>query len=351
MKKLFLIIFLIVLSFTGLTSSTGNCIQTRKIYNIVEIHSNSYDHICTSPQKYGFEQELREFSFNQNIFFNVTSFYINAKTINIKPEQINLVANIIISEINKIKPDFIVTTDDVAFEYVGIPLSKTTKVIFSGLNRPYKEYQALYPVNIKNVSGVEERYDLDKIFLLIKKARFSINKIYLLVEGGDFTLRSETDYYMEQNYLDEIGKKYPVEIISVDGINHLRTVLMNLNKQPRGIIIPVLQRLMEEDHPGTYVDKKTIVSEIVKLNKVHLELCGNFSFSKLHISVCVSPSFEEMGRTQANIIEQSILTNTFNQNIIVLPNYIWVNQKRLKELNLEGILTINFQEIDKVNTD
>ena len=58
-----------------------------------------------------------------------------------------------------------------------------------------------------------------------------------------------------------------------------------------------------------------------------------------------------MGITQANIIEQSILTNTFNQNIIVLPNYIWVNQKRLKELNLEGILTINFQEIDKVNTD
>ena len=102
---------------------------------LVSVHSYTVSHICTAPQIKGMYTALSD------IPYEMYHYFLNAKTANVTTDQRNRIGSYVVKKILKDKPDYVFITDDVAFEYVGIPLAKKgIKMLVSGLNRQLHDY-------------------------------------------------------------------------------------------------------------------------------------------------------------------------------------------------------------------
>ena len=327
----------ILLLFIFFPSSSSHAeLKNNHFVKLVIINSYDYDHICTAPQINGILKEIRKQ--HDNISFDIESYYMQSRTKNDNDVKRNNIAKMIIEDINKNKPDYIITTDDIAFEKCGIPLSENYKIFFSGLNKPFKEY------NISNscqFAGVEERISLENIFRIFDNVRFTPNEMIIIKD------RSVTGYYLAKNYYEEIKDKstFKIKEYQIEYVHQLRKLLRELQSNPKSVIILAFQQL--KDEYDNSISKQDIVEEIIYYNRKHLELGANYLYSKFGISITCAPSFEKMGQMIAQLLIESINNNTFKHQIKYPVNFVAINSKRLTQLHFKDIYETTIETVDK----
>ena len=332
------ILLAILLQTLLITSNIFTANLTRNI-TIVEVHSYIFNDICTEPQAAGFDKVLQGLPSNYKI--DRLTFYMNTKTKNIDTYSKQRIAKEIIEKILKYKPDYIVTTDDDAFEFVGVPLSKKFKIFASGLNKSLHAYSMTFDdkIYLPNIVAVEETIRLDNVFQLLDSAMFVPEKFYFITEGNINT-KSSTSFYMEKEYEREIKGKFPIEVVQVNSVLDLKEKILKLNQSVKqGAIVLIAQRLFDTENLK-FVDKQTIAKILVKYNTMHLELGANPLFTEEHVglSLCGAPTFDKMGLMLGKLFVDS-LNSKFPQGSYPCVNVMWVNKQRLEYLNLSKLYT------------
>ena len=319
------------------TVSFAESFQTIKVLAINSYYSN---HICTGPQEAGFYEYLEEFVDETPgygfVFHGVDMF---TKTKNIQHEQIQCVADQILSRIKKFNPDYIFITDDNAFKYIAIPASRQKyKIIFSGLNKPYDEYKLEYNLNDLCFAGVNETISLKPLFTLFNEVGFVPSKYYLFVEHSGNSHKSLTDKLLTKSYIRDLAlKKIKPTIIQIRDRRQFERVIKELNqKDDHFVVLLPIQKLYDPD-TLTIHDKKGIIQILTRVNKKQLYVGENTYFCKYGLPLACSQSFYDMGQLSGQILIQSILTKTFKHIVYTPENIISVNIKRLKQLKLQSL--------------
>jgi hypothetical protein len=329
---IFLVCF-ISLFFCASSIATGPLREVK----IFMVHSYSANYICTAPQYQGIIDNLRLYS--DKYKFNVRGVYMKTKVTNITRAQKKDIASHILRVIDTFDPDYVYTTDDNAFEYVGIPASKKYKIIASGVNRPYNQYENNYADILNNTKDnicvIQELIRLDQLFRLFDFSKFNPSTFHVFIEPNGS--KSNTSYNMENNYISEIQGKGKIVKHEINNLYTLKDKLINLNKQRNvNVLVLALQRVYDPDS-GKFISKDEFSHIIPEYNTKHVELAGNPLFTKAGISICAAPSFEYMGRLSGKVLITDLEANSFKHLVISTPNEIWVNKKRLDELYMSHL--------------
>lgn len=307
---------------------------------IVYVHSYDFNHPCTGPQHKGINSRIMQLGIRYDL--RVRAFLMEAKVQNVDPAKRREIAIKIISKIKELKPDYIFTTDDVAFSYVGVPLAAAGyKVLASGINKTLDDYIKSGDISIaaaRNVISSEETIRLDNIFSILDKARIRPNTWYILYDN------SETSFYMMKNYEKELAGKGKVEFIKVETIDELRIFLDSVKGFPPGVIVATVQSLYNRDLKR-YISKDKFFVEFTAGNTKHIELAGNPMFSKFGYSISCGPDFEYMGARLADHFVSEVLTKGFKSITLQPITVVSINIKRLKQLGYTSIADGNFKTI------
>lgn len=312
----------------------SNSSNLKRVIKIMCVHSYDETHVCTGPQQAGFIKTIFEKLSNIYIL-DVRNIYLETNDRNTSKDSIRAVSQIAMDDIEKFNPDYIYTSDDTAFQYVGIPMSLKYKIFFSGLNKPFELYSLENPgMLLNNFYGVNENIDISNIFKIFQNAKIMPNKFILLTDDG-----SETGYYMTIDYkkqLDENNFKY--DIIPINTVLQFRKQIQDFTKnEDNCVFILITQRLFDSER-GIYVNKDIIAKELIKFNKKFLELGGNPIFSKFGISMCCAPNFYLMGVQTANLLVDYVLNNKIEKHILNAENIISINSNRLRILGYSQII-------------
>lgn len=299
------------------------------------INSYDYDHVCTAPQIAGIIKTLRTLD---NYEFDTQVYYMKARKVYISNIDRKYISNKIKNDIEKFEPDYIITTDDIAFEYVGIPMSKSYKILFSGLNKPFKEYNIK---NRNNFTGVEEKIILDKFIKILDEVKFSPFKIWIIKDN------STTGYFMAKNYIQEFKNKtnYKIQEVQINTIRELRTLIDDIQKEPKGVIVLSYQYLLDEDY-NKIRPKDCTIQDLIKYNKKHLELGGNFLYSKEGVAISIAPNFYKMGELVSQLLIDNI-KNGWSSSIKYPVNFLAINNLRLKEIGFNNIYEKTINIVDQ----
>jgi len=156
MKKLFIFFF----SLFTLTSYLGaKSVSPKKVFYINSYHTGLYwsDEI---------EKNIKKVLFKSKIPIEFKRVEMDSKRNNIESYKIKTALKIK-NEIEKFKPDVIITSDDNAIKYVILPYLKnsTIPIIFCGINGTIKKYEQLP----NNITGMEEVQPISQIVDTLKK--------------------------------------------------------------------------------------------------------------------------------------------------------------------------------------
>ena len=302
-------------------------------YNIAVIHSYDLNHACTFPQHNGITNTL--FAYNKDMF-NVREFFLNAKTQNVKRADQERVAKCILAELESRNFDYFFTTDDLAFELIGIPLlKKGKKVLASGINKPFVDYQKEQTFPIDNLIVCEEYIKISDMCNIFNEMKFRPTKWYVLYDD------TETSFYMLQNYEKELAGRAQLVPIKVNNLNTLEKRLIEIQKDPVVIIVITLQTLYDDEF-NMFVSKERFMKNIRKINKVHLETTGNSLYAKFGFAVASGPDFEDMGKVIANKLISNVITGTWKHEVLQPKSKTGMNKQRLEELGFANFLNSQY---------
>lgn len=323
-------IVMMILIFVPVSISTAN-IDTRLILPIKKIAIvNSYDieHVTGTPQTQGIVDHLLE-SLGGKYQFDFQVWYMKTNTIYDNQEKVNYISNKIMMDINSFSPDYIFTIDDAAFKNIGIPLSLSYKVYFSGINKPFGTYDLENPIY-----GVEEQIEINGLCRYFNLCDFYPYKVWIISD------MSTVSHYLTQNYVNELKRnKLMVEVIHISKISELLKTISDLQDEKKGVILYTFQNLKDEDYGG-YRTKKQLIKDMLKYNKKHLELCENDHYAKMGISFVVGSDFYYMGKQVGMIFEQQ------KSEVIKSKTIISINIKRLEELGFNWMYREIIREVD-----
>jgi hypothetical protein len=308
--------------------------NTKPRFNIVRIVSYHPDHVCAKPQVDGLDSQLICISHSYKI--NMVTVYLRARSANKDKSKMSLTIRNVMHVIDQIKPDIIITVDDIAFTTVGIPMAnKGYRVYFTGLNEPFTDLiPKIHEPNLKYISGVQERIRLDNLLKLFDESNFTPDKYYIFQDN------TATSKAMVTNYIEEITQKTAskYETITISSIDEFRNMLNHLQSKPIGVVILAFQAI--KDELGYPINKQDplIIDALHRHNSKHLELGGNNLFSKIGVSICIAPGFEDMGKLLANIICEDVKTGEVEHKVKTAYNTISLNTVRLQQLGFTNIL-------------
>jgi len=341
--KYFFITLIIVVDFLVFTNPVSTSDLDKSILlpvlKIAIVNSYDIDHVCGSPQTQGIIHGLSKLDSKYQLDIQV--WYMKTDITFTTPDKIEYIAKKVIDDIKAFNPDHIFTVDDTAFKNVGIPFSKTHKVFFSGLNKPFNEYLVSEDMDGLQFCGIEEYLALDKIFKMISKIEFYPYKFWILTDTNT------TSFYLAQNYKKEIKKhsSFLSEIITISKTSELRSTLSSLQKEKKGVIIYAFQTLANDDY-NIVKTKKSLLPDLLKYNKKHLELCENCYYSKKGISLVLSPDFYKMGSDVSAMFVSYIENNIFQSVILKSSNLFLINIKRLDDLAFKWVYNKIIEEVD-----
>jgi len=294
-------IFMYVLLSPHILISTGN----RNLVNKKVVIVSSYNpfNVCYRPQMLGIIDCLRDKHYIRDDEV-VQIYYLRAKTKNINPADISDVADDIVKNIIENFPNlsFVVTVDDIAFNYVGIRLANIGyKVIFSGLNLPLTFYKSRLNNNAE-VAGVEEIIRLEKLWDLLDLAALTPKTYYVVTSSCTFMS------YTEKALIDTLSNEFNkrgisnIQTISFPDTTSLTDFIQKLQKEEFSVIFITAQRLYD---PPTrrLVSMEKIVKIVTSLNMRHLEVVFNLLLSKeYNAAISTSVNFYNMGMLAGNIL-------------------------------------------------
>lgn len=301
---------------------------------------NSYDieHVSGTPQMRGIINEVIKLDKQYQVDIQV--WYMKSSTTYCTQEKVDYISKKIIDDVDKFNPDYIFVIDDAAFKNVGIPLSDKHKIFFSGINKPFINYKNDI-VNIDSFSGVEENIPLDGFFKIMSKIEFYPSKIWIITDS------STTSFFLTHAFKSEISTKtnFQTEILVVNNISDLRRTLSSIQSKDAGIIFFTFQNLIDEDYKVSK-SKRSLIKDILKYNKKHLEVCENTIYSKMGVGFSVSPDFYKMGMETGKLLTDSIHTSIWKNKVSKSDNIISINIKRLEELQFKWVYKKIIEEVD-----
>lgn len=341
-KYIFITLIIIVdfLFFTNPVSTSDlNKNLLLPILKIAIVNSYDINHVCGSPQTQGIIRGLTKLDSKYQLDIQV--WYMKTDVTFTTPDKIEYISKRVIDDIKSFNPDHIFTIDDTAFKNVGMHFSNTHKIFFSGINKPFNEYLIAEDIDSLNFCGVEEYLELDKFFKMISKIEFYPYKFWILADT------TTSSFYLAQNYKSEIKKhsSFLSEIISISKSSELRSILSKLQNEKKGVIIYAFQSLIDDDYNITKT-KKSLLPDMLKYNKSHLELCENCYYAKRGISLTLSPDFYKMGSDVSEMFVKYIETNIFQSSIIKSSNLFSINIKRLDDLEFKWVYNKIIEEVD-----
>ena len=305
------------------------------IYKLAIVNSYDYDHVCSAPQISGIISQLRK---TKGISFDTQVYYMKARKVHTTTYQRNSISTKIIKDVNEFNPDYVITTDDLAFEYIGIPLSKTKNILFSGLNKPFVEYKIS---NKEKFCGVEEKITLDNFIKILDEVKFYPYKFWIIKDN------SSTGYYMAKNYVSELKNKsnYKLQEIQINSVRELREFIQKIQSEPKGIIVLSYQSLIDKDFDKIRTKEETL-KDVLKYNSKHLELGGNYLYSKGGVAISIAPNFYKMGQLVGELLIENI-SDGWKHSIKYPVNFLAINNQRLEELGFKSIYekTINIVDM------
>lgn len=140
---------------------------------------------CGAAIEVGLLEGLAQAGYQDGKQLELHHYYMDGQETHITEEAIHKQAQLVLAEVDRLKPQIIVLVDDNAFEHVLPALSgSSSPVFFAGTNVPLEYYNRLHPFMEsrehpgKNVTGVTEEHELLQNLNLIKsiipKARTAV---------------------------------------------------------------------------------------------------------------------------------------------------------------------------------
>ena len=299
MKKLGLVFILAVFSFA----------------KILVVNSYSSKDQCGIPQLQGFLSVMYSYGYKPNDFKII---FLNARINNKK------------TILKKIKPflnkkyDFVVTFDDAAFKYAGIPFAKRgIWVYFSGMNYPYKFYERKFNLP-KNIEGVYEKLYIKKSLQIFNKVD-PIKKIACFYSNGiGKILKLQTQNELKNSiFANKIDYFYIKDIKDLEQ----KTKEVNNNKNYT-LFLPFALSLKEDGKKVSFLKFKDIYLKNIKKPDISI----NMFFVKLGFLGFGGVDFYKMGEQLANLIINSPKTHVVEN---AKYHYFFINVKRAKEINFK----------------
>jgi len=131
---------------------------------------------CGALIEKGLFEGLKDFGYENEKNIDIVQLSLKARLTNVTPEKIQKEANRIIQKIRDEKPDLIVLFDDIACEYVMLPLAKTDiPIVFTGMNVSPEFYNTRREFMVSranpsfNITGVTEETDYIMMFKLMHR--------------------------------------------------------------------------------------------------------------------------------------------------------------------------------------
>jgi len=282
---------------------------------------NSYDSKdqCGIPQLNGFLYVMYKHGYNPGDF-NIV--FLNSRVIS--KQELKNRAKKILNTINNYKT--VVTIDDNAFKYVGIPaLDKNKTVFFSGLNYPFEKYKKEYNLS-KNIGGVIEKLYVKEMLTTFNKI-IPINKIALFYSDGVGTI-------LKNQILGELENskfKSKIRLFHIKTVKELdeKTRLVDQNSSFT-LFMPWTLSLKKENKKLPFYKIKDIY--LNNLRKPDLSV--NLTFVKMGFLGFGGVDFFEMGKQTGKIFLHYKKTGEFKiQN--ASKYYYFINAKRAKEIGLK----------------
>ena len=325
--------------------------ETKKNIKIFLLQSYGIDNSTGVMQLNGAKESLSKLrSHGYNIILR--EYYMNTKKKNITPAVIREVAKSVYDIIKTFNPDYIITFDDNAFRYVALEYllsfnaDKHWRVVFTGLNKPYIEYKDEFRFDESRVGGVEELVQLKKIHRWFELVGFIPNRYYIFRDD------SPSSYFLSQNIEFEL-KKYGhknYEILHISTISELRKQIRILNDKSTGMIFAMQTAIIDPSN-GEILTIRHIQKEIRKYNTTHVEVTVNeWAVRDVGFAASVGFDFWEMGNTAAEIVVDSVLSEKFQNRIVLASSTLTVNTERMKQLGMTRYYKDALNMFDKIYT-
>jgi len=238
-------------------------------------------------------------------------FYMDTKRIPNK--QFSLKAKEAFDYYQKIKPVLVFTTDDNALKFTGLKISKTTPVVFGGINGDIrKDYTWIEKTD--NVTGVLERPLIKRNITQIKHALNLKGKV-LLILGNSTTARA---YYNHEFKNSNLTKKLQIDpYISKDFTDLKKTISLAKQNGYSMLMIIGYQAMLDKNNKHispNYISKWISNNSPLPAFTVHKKeigknlLIGGMIYKGEHMGEYMGDMAKKILNTK--IIPSSILVKT-----------------------------------------
>ena len=298
-------------------------------YKLFIVSSYSPNNFCSNPQLYGFLDGLKLIELNSHYKFKLQMVYLNSRQLSL--ESVQQHAKEVCRMISLYQPTAVITIDDIAFEYVGIPMSKNIPVFATGINRRYDVYLRIYKdvIDPNNVYIIREVIDLTKFIRFVTDLSLNLTDVYLLRKPAEGLTKTER-YVLESVRTQLLFANFRVHEIEVRNMKELKDSLDKLMNKQTGIVVPLLLSL--ENY-----SVKDILYTVNMMNTKHLILCQNGMFCTLGCNICCSMSFYESGKQLATLLFK-FLERINIQHLYTPQMQLTVNYNDLRSLGYSSIV-------------
>ncbi|WP_462324462.1 ABC transporter substrate-binding protein [Desulfoplanes sp.] len=261
------------------------------------VHSYNPDHVCDAPQSKGIERALTSPT-TTDLSIEIRHFYMHTKMVYTSGAAIGLRGKLALLQIQRYRPDLVVTIDDNAFRTVGLPLARdpSQKVVFCGLNNPPEYFDATQDFMQsrnhpgKNVTGIYEKLYLEKSLQVTKEVLPDCTKVAGIT---DFTPTGQA--VARQMTLESDSESLPVSwyLYRVRTFEEYKELIAGFNRdQSLGAIYPAALSL--PDRHGNILSAGEIFAWTINHSSIP-EIPLNFDFSRMGLFGGAAVRFESMG--------------------------------------------------------
>lgn len=316
----------------------------KDILKIYYVGSYNPGHVCGQPQINAFFKNIENIDILYGLKVDIEGWYLDTIKNFTSKQEINSISRYVIKNIKKFNPDIIYVTDDAAFEYIGIPLSKDYPVFFSGINQSFEDYCFKYKgiINENNMFGVDEVTNIESLYTLFKISNIFPEKWYFINDNTDV---SKYIFNNLQRQLNDL--RIPYEVFEVNNKKEYIDTITKLNSYKPGVIVVNSHSLYSEYHKKN-IDSISLSILAVIYNKIHLSFSINSELVKYGLSIVNGPDYYKKGTLAGNILLNFLSNKKKSHQVYRLNSDITINYKRISELEYFRGLLKNINKIDNI---
>jgi hypothetical protein len=296
------------------------------------VNSYSMTNVSTARQTAGLLRSLR---FQEALRMRLAYMDIDAR--NFSETKRRAVAAEVIRQVEEFKPDYVITTDDPAFELIGVPLSKAGyRVMSSGILKPFSAYRREHSLDPSLFVVAEARVTLSALYEMLDGARMKVNDWYVLWES------SNESFLLMKQYEREL--EGAPKFVNVASISDLRRFLTSLRKDDVSVLVISLNTLYSHDG-RCYVSHTEVMREVRFYNRRHVEVTAVPALGGFGALLNIGPCRFSMGVAVGRALIDA-RKGEFAHQVIVVDPTVSMNIKRARVLGLEDLLYSNLSLID-----